>query len=50
MATKRTIEMAVGSAGLDAQGRPRRSPVMVSERGAVTTLCLLYTSPSPRDS
>ena len=38
MATKRTIEMAVGSAGLDAQGRPRRSPVMVSEGGAVTTL------------
>jgi len=38
MATKRTIEMAVGSAGLDAQGRPRRAPVTVTEGGAVSTL------------
>src|SRR5215468_4437664 len=38
MATKRTIEMAVGSAGLDAQGRPRRAPVTVNEGGAVSTL------------
>src|SRR5215470_13183496 len=38
MATKRTIEMAVGSAGLDAQGRPRRAPVTVNEAGAVSTL------------
>src|SRR6516164_6587761 len=34
MATKRTIEMAVGSAGLDAQGRPRRSPLVTADDGS----------------
>src|SRR5919205_4287429 len=36
--TKRTMEVALGTSGIDDQGRPRRSPVTVSENGAVTTL------------
>jgi NADH-quinone oxidoreductase subunit D len=38
MADKRTVEVAVGSAGLDAQGRPVRSPLTVREGGSVSTL------------
>ena len=36
--TKRTVEVAIGTSGLDAQGRPQRAPVTVSEQGRVTTL------------
>jgi NADH-quinone oxidoreductase subunit D len=38
MATKRTVEVALGTSGLDAQGRPQRAPLFVSEGGQVTTL------------
>jgi NADH-quinone oxidoreductase subunit D len=38
MTTKRTVEVALGSAGLDAEGRPKRSPLTVNEGGMVTTL------------
>ncbi len=38
MAAKRTVEVALGTAGLDEQGRPQRAPVTVREDGAVTTL------------
>src|SRR5919206_1835122 len=36
--TKRTVEVALGTSGIDEHGRPRRTPVTVSEDGAVTTL------------
>src|SRR5690606_17101582 len=38
MAEKRTVEVALGSAGVDAQGRPIRTPLTVREGGAVSTL------------
>ncbi len=38
MATKRTIEVALSTTGLDAQGRPQRVPLVVNEGGQVTTL------------
>src|SRR5262245_39771279 len=38
MATKRTVEVALGTSGLDAQGRPQRSPLVVDDSGQVTTL------------
>ena len=38
MAGKRTVEVAVGSAGLDAEGRPIRRPLTVREGGSITTL------------
>jgi NADH-quinone oxidoreductase subunit D len=36
--TKRTVEVALGTAGLDAQGRPLRAPLTVNERGNISTL------------
>ena len=38
MATKRTVEVALGTGGLDSSGRPVRIPATVTENGAVTTL------------
>ena len=38
MADKRTVEVALGSPGVDAQGRPIRTPLTVRENGNVTTL------------
>ena len=38
MSTKRTVDVAIGTSGLDEQGRPRRAPLTVNEGGAVTTL------------
>ena len=38
MAEKRTVEVALGSAGVDAEGRPIRTPLTVREGGAVSTL------------
>ncbi|MEP6692452.1 MAG: NADH dehydrogenase (quinone) subunit D [Gemmatimonadaceae bacterium] len=38
MATKRTVEVAVGTSSIDEQGRPRRAPLSVNEGGVVTTL------------
>ena len=35
---KRTLEMELSTTGLDAQGRPQRSPLVVDEAGRVTTL------------
>jgi NADH-quinone oxidoreductase subunit D len=35
---KRTVEVALGSAGVNAEGRPIRTPLTVREGGAVTTL------------
>jgi NADH-quinone oxidoreductase subunit D len=34
----RTVEMALGTPGVDAQGRPLRAPVTIRENGGVTTL------------
>ncbi|MEJ7808961.1 MAG: NADH dehydrogenase (quinone) subunit D [Gemmatimonadaceae bacterium] len=36
--TKRTVEVALGTSGVDASGRAVRSPLMMTEGGAVTTL------------
>ncbi|HEY9515835.1 MAG TPA: NADH dehydrogenase (quinone) subunit D [Gemmatimonadaceae bacterium] len=36
--TTRTVEVALGTSGLDGQGRPRRTPLTITENGAVTTL------------
>jgi NADH-quinone oxidoreductase subunit D len=36
--TKRTVEVSLGTSGIDEQGRPRRAPVTVNDEGAVTTL------------
>ncbi len=36
--TKRTVEVALGTSGLDESGRPRRAPITVNEGGMVTTL------------
>lgn len=38
MATKRTIEVALSTTGLDREGRPQRVPLAVDERGQVTTI------------
>jgi NADH-quinone oxidoreductase subunit D len=38
MATKRTIEVALSTTGLDEQGRPQRVPLVVDGGGSVTTL------------
>ena len=38
MATKRTIEVALSTTGLDAEGRPQRRPLVVDGQGQVTTL------------
>lgn len=38
MATKRTIEVALSTTGLDREGRPQRVPLAVDERGQVTTM------------
>jgi NADH-quinone oxidoreductase subunit D len=42
VAGKRTVEVALSTSGLDAEGRPHRTPLMVDESGRVTTL-----EPSP---
>jgi NADH-quinone oxidoreductase subunit D len=34
----RTVEVALGTSGIDELGRPKRSPLTVAENGAVTTL------------
>ncbi|HEX6533803.1 MAG TPA: NADH dehydrogenase (quinone) subunit D [Gemmatimonadaceae bacterium] len=36
--TKRTVEVAVGTSGLDGNGRPRRMPLTVTENGSVATI------------
>jgi len=36
--TTRTVDVALGTSGLDEQGRPRRAPLRVSEHGTVTTV------------
>jgi NADH-quinone oxidoreductase subunit D len=36
--TRRTVDVTLGTAGVDEQGRPRRTPLTVREDGAVTTL------------
>jgi NADH-quinone oxidoreductase subunit D len=36
--TTRTVEVALGTAGVDEQGRPVRTPMTVSDNGQVTTL------------
>jgi len=38
VATKRTIEVALSTTGLDREGRPQRVPLAVDDRGQVTTL------------
>lgn len=38
MATKRTIEVALSTTGLDASGRPQRVPLVVDGAGSVTAL------------
>ena len=38
MATKRTIEVALSTSGLDREGRPQRVPLVVNEAGQVTTM------------
>src|SRR6185437_15428074 len=38
MSTKRTVDVALGTSGLDEQGRPRRAPLTMNEGGTVTTL------------
>ena len=35
---KRTVEVSLSTSGLDAEGRPQRTPLMVDEGGRVTTL------------
>lgn len=35
---KRTVEVALSTSGLDAEGRPQRTPLLVDEGGRVTTL------------
>jgi NADH-quinone oxidoreductase subunit D len=36
--TKRTVEVAVSTSGLDAQGRPQRTPVVVGDDGSAVAL------------
>jgi NADH-quinone oxidoreductase subunit D len=38
MTTKRTVEVALGTSGLDAQGRPHRAPLTMNEGGSVSTM------------
>jgi NADH-quinone oxidoreductase subunit D len=38
VADKRTVEVSLSTSGLDAQGRPQRTPLMVDDGGRVTTL------------
>ena len=38
MAEKRTVEVALSTSGLDAEGRPQRTPLVVDDGGRVTTL------------
>ena len=38
MAEKRTVEVSLSTSGLDAEGRPQRTPLIVDEGGRVTTL------------
>jgi NADH-quinone oxidoreductase subunit D len=38
MSTSRTVDVAIGTSGLDEQGRPRRAPLIVNEGGTVTTV------------
>jgi NADH-quinone oxidoreductase subunit D len=38
MAEKRTVEVALSTSGLDAQGKPQRTPLVVDDGGRVTTL------------
>ena len=38
MAEKRTVEVALSTSGLDAEGRPQRIPLVVDDGGRVTTL------------
>ena len=38
MAEKRTVEVALSTSGLDAEGRPQRTPLIVDDGGRVTTL------------
>ena len=38
MADKRTVEVSLSTSGVDAQGRPQRTPLVVDEGGRVTTL------------
>jgi NADH-quinone oxidoreductase subunit D len=38
MAGKRTVEVALSTSGLDAEGRPQRTPLVVDDGGRVTTL------------
>lgn len=38
MATKRTVDVALSTTGLDAQGRPQRVPLVVDEGGNITTM------------
>jgi NADH-quinone oxidoreductase subunit D len=38
MTTKRTVEVALGTSGLDAQGRPHRAPLTMNEGGNVITM------------
>ena len=38
MADKRTVEVSLSTPGLDAEGRPQRTPLIVDDGGRVTTL------------
>ena len=38
MATKRTVDVALSTTGLDSQGRPQRVPLVTDESGNVTTM------------
>jgi NADH-quinone oxidoreductase subunit D len=38
VAEKRTVEVSLSTSGLDAEGRPQRTPLVVDEGGHVTTL------------
>ncbi len=38
MADKRTVEVSLSTSGLDAEGRPQRTPLVVDEGGRVTTM------------
>ena len=38
MSERRTVEVALGTSGLDAEGRPQRVPLFVDDGGRVTTL------------
>ena len=38
MSEKRTVEVSLSTSGLDAEGRPQRTPLIVDEGGRVTTM------------